>query len=235
MANYVLVHGGWTGAHGFHLVRTPIRAAGHDVFTPCLTGVGERVHLASPQVDLSTHIVDVVNVVLYEDLDDIVLVGFSYGGFVVTGALEHIAERVAHLVYLDAFVPGDGDTALRTTLGLEAGSVQLGQDWLVPAPDRVFDDAEEGAWQVARRTPHPIGCFVEPVRVPRPLEDYPFARTYIKATDDPPTDPGADAFLRAADRAKASPAWNYREIATTHMVASNRPQELADLLLEAAG
>jgi pimeloyl-ACP methyl ester carboxylesterase len=232
VANFVLVHGGWTGSHGFHLVRAPLRAAGHEVFTPCLTGIGERVHLASPQVDLSTHILDVVNVVLYEDLRDIVLLGFSYGGFVVTGALQHISDRVSHLVYLDAFVPNHGDTPLGLTLGLEPGPVELGQDWLVPGPDREFDDAEEGAWQLARRTPHPLGCFIEPVKVPQAIEEYEFALTYIKATEVPSNDPGAAAFVQAAQHAKSSPAWQYREIPTTHMVASNRPSELVDILLE---
>ena len=85
---------------------------------------------------------------------------------------------------------------------------------------------------VPRRTPHPIGCFTERVRLARPLEDFEFARTYIKATLDPPTDLGAAALVRAAARADASPAWRYREIATTHLVPSNRPDELADLLLD---
>ena len=110
MATFVLVHGGWTGAHGFHRVRPLLVAEGHDVFTPSLTGVGERAHLLSPLVDLTTHVHDVVNVVLYEDLDEIVLLGFSYGGAVVTAALAHLADRIREVVYLDAFVPGDGDT-----------------------------------------------------------------------------------------------------------------------------
>ncbi len=114
MATYVLVHGGWSGAHGFRHVRRMLHAAGHEVFTPSLTGIGERVHLVSPQVDLSTHIADVVNAVLYEDLDPIVLLGYSYGGAVVTGALRHIADRVRELVYLDAFVPEDGDIGVGT-------------------------------------------------------------------------------------------------------------------------
>jgi pimeloyl-ACP methyl ester carboxylesterase len=92
MAKFVLVHGAWGGAHGFRHVRRLLRAERHEVSSPSLTGVGERVHLSSPLVGLGTHIRDVVNHVLYEDLDNIVLVGFSYGGFVVTGALEHIAE-----------------------------------------------------------------------------------------------------------------------------------------------
>src|ERR1700729_122658 len=110
MATFVLVHGAWSGAHGFRKVRPVLRAAGHAVFTPSLTGIGERAHLTSPSVDLTTHIRDVVNVVLYEDLDDITLLGFSYGGMVVTGSLDHIADRVRHLVYLDAFVPASSDT-----------------------------------------------------------------------------------------------------------------------------
>jgi pimeloyl-ACP methyl ester carboxylesterase len=232
MALYVLVHGGWSGSHGFRHVRRGLMAAGHEAFTPSLTGIGERAHLVSPMINLSTHVRDVVNQVLYEDVTGIVLLGFSYGGFVVSGALEHIAERVRHLVYLDAFVPDDGETALGHTLGIVAAPAALNGDWLVPPPERTFDDPAEGTWMTARRTPHPIGCFTEPVRLARPLEEFGFTRTYIKATLDPPTDVGADALWRAAERAKASPAWRYRELATTHMVPSNRPDELTELLLE---
>jgi pimeloyl-ACP methyl ester carboxylesterase len=234
MTAFVLVHGAWSGAHGFRKVRPPLRAAGHEVFTPSLTGIGERVHLASPQVCLTTHITDVVNAVLYEDLDDIVLLGFSYGGFVITGALEYLAGRIRHLVYLDAFVPRDGETAAGTATGGTTGGrivTGLGVDWLVPPLPREFDDPAEAAWATARRTPHPVGCFTEPVRLPRPLEEYPFTRTYIKASAEPRTSPPGP-FWAAADRTKSSPAWRYREIETTHMVPSNRPAELAELLLE---
>src|SRR5262249_28676316 len=232
MAVFVLVHGAWGGAHGFRKVRGPLRAAGHEVFTPSLTGIGGRAHLTGPQVPLSTHVADVVNAVWYEDLSDIVLLGFSYGGFVVTGALGHIGDRVRHLVYLDAFVPGDGDTV--TGIGGAGGGYgtpELGRDWLVPPLPREFDDPAEAAWADARRTPHPAGCFTEPVRLTRPLEDYPFTRTSIKATGEPRPESGGP-FWAAADRAMASPAWRYREIATNHMIPSNRPAELARLLLE---
>ena len=94
MAAFVLVHGAWGGAHGWRHVRRLLTAAGHDATAPSLTGIGERVHLVSPQVGLSTHVTDVVHHVLYEDLTDVVLVGFSYGGMVVTGALEHIGHRL---------------------------------------------------------------------------------------------------------------------------------------------
>ena len=233
MAVCVLVHGAWSGAHGFRKVRGPLRAAGHEVFTPSLTGIGERAHLTSPQVCLTTHVTDVVNTIVYEDLRDIVLLGFSYGGFVVTGALEYIAERVRHLVYMDAFVPGDGDAVDGTGGGPGRGVIGLGRDWLVAPLPREFDDPAEAAWVGVRRTPHPVGCFTEPVRLTRPLEDYPFTRTYIKATGDPRPESGGP-FWAAADRAMASPAWRYREIATGHMIASNRPEELARLLLELA-
>ncbi|MBV9382878.1 MAG: alpha/beta fold hydrolase [Streptosporangiaceae bacterium] len=231
MAIFVLVHGAWGGAHGFRKVRRPLWAAGHEVFTPSLTGVGERAHLTSPQVCLTTHITDVVNTILYEDLDGIVLLGFSYGGLVVTGALEYVADRVRHLVYLDAFVPGDGDRLAAGPAGRAVA--RLGSDWLVEPQPREFDDPAEAAWAAARRTPQPAACFTEPVRLPRPLEDYPFTRTYIKATGEPRPERGGP-FWDAADRAKASPAWRYREIATGHMIASNRPRELAGLLLELA-
>jgi pimeloyl-ACP methyl ester carboxylesterase len=134
------------------------------VFTPSLTGIGERAHLTSPQVCLTTHVTDVVNTVLYEDLRDIVLLGWSYGGFVVTGALEHIGDRVAHLVFLDAFVPGDGDSVSGNTGGHATGT--LGSDWLVPSAPRDYDDpAEAGAWRavLGRRRPGPaVACLALP-------------------------------------------------------------------------
>ncbi len=232
MAIFVLVHGAWGGAHGFRKVRAPLREAGHEVFTPSLTGIGERSHLTSPQVSLRTHVTDVVNTVAYEDLRDIVLLGFSYGGMVVAGALEQIGDRVSHLVFLDAFVPADGDS-IETMSGGRFGRdvLALGSGWLVPSSPREYDDPAEAAWMAARRTPHPVGCFTEPVRLARPLEDFPFTRTYIKATGEPRPDPGGPFWI-AADRARESPAWRYREIPTNHMIASNRPEDLARCLLE---
>jgi pimeloyl-ACP methyl ester carboxylesterase len=171
---------------------------------------------------------------LYEDLNEIVLLGFSYGGFVVTGALEHIAERVSHIVYLDAFVPSNGETVW-SHIGREARTrIELGQDWLVTGPVREYDNPAEADWMGARRTTHPQGCFTEPVFLARPLEAFPFTRTYIKATQAPENDIGNQAFWRAARRAKESPAWQYHEIATYHMVPSNRPQELARILADIA-
>ena len=234
MATYVLVHGAWSGAHGFRRVRPLLQAAGHPVFTPSLTGIGERAHLVSPQVDLGTHIHDVVNQVLYEGLDDVVLLGFSYGGFVVTGALEHISAHVRHLVYLDAFVPDDGDTVLSLAGNPERSLIEIGAPWLVPPTPRDFDDPAEAAFANPRRVPHPVACFTEPVRLRQRLEAFPFERTYIRATADAPDAPGTAAFDAAATRARSWDAWHYYEIATNHMVPNNRPDELADLLLKMA-
>jgi pimeloyl-ACP methyl ester carboxylesterase len=233
MATYVLVHGAWSGAHNFRHVRRLLQQAGHEVFTPSLTGIGERAHLTGPTVDLTTHVWDVANAVLYEDLTDIVLVGFSYGGFVVSGALAHIADRVRHLVYLDAFVPADGQSVASLN-GLGAGSpVGPGATWLVPPIPREFDDPDETAFAVPRRTDHPARCFTEAVRLDRPVEDFPFALTYIKATGEPRPASGGP-FWDAADRARASDRWAYHEIATNHMIANNRPAELAAVLLALA-
>ncbi|GAA3158692.1 alpha/beta fold hydrolase [Blastococcus jejuensis] len=231
MATFVLVHGAWGGAHGFRHVRAGLRTAGHEVFTPSLTGIGERVHLVSPQVGLTTHVTDVVNHVLYEDLHDVVLLGFSYGGMVVSGALEHIGDRVASLVFLDAFVPDDGDSAFSLLGHPGAESPAPGRPWLLDGPQRAYDDPAEEAFAVPRRTPQPIRTFTEPVRLARPLEDYPFPRTYVRATVPDPGTPVNPAFEAAAARARASAAWDYREIATTHLVAQNRPGELVELLL----
>ena len=158
------------------------------------------------------------------------LLGFSYGGMVVTGAVSHVADRVRHLVYLDAFLPEDGQSLNDLTDQPGDPVLELGEQWLIPARPREYEDPAEAAFADLRRTPHPRGCFTEQVRLPRQLEDYPFGRTYIKAT----VEEYPKAFWNAADRARSSPSWNYREIATNHMVPMNRPQELTEMLLELA-
>ncbi len=234
MSTFVLVHGAWGGADTWKPVRPRLQAVGHQVFTPGLTGIGERVHLASPQVNLTTHIDDVVNHILYEDLTDIVLLGFSYGGMVVTGALAHIADRIRHLVYLDAFVPADGQSLGDLAGHPRSPASSVGEQWLVPPRPPVFDDSTEAAWNEVRLTPQPGRCFSEPVRLHQPIEDHTFGRTYIKALDDLRTTGAANPFWNVADRLRDHPAWNYHEVDTNHMIPQNRPAELVRLLLDLA-
>jgi pimeloyl-ACP methyl ester carboxylesterase len=227
---FVLVHGAWGGAHTWRKVRPLLWAAGHEVFTPSLTGIGEREHLTGPQITLRTHIDDVVGTIEYEGLDDIVLLGFSYGGMVVTGALDRVADRVRELVYLDAFVPVDGQSAFDVVGRPFAGSVHT--PWAVEGLPRVFEDTAEGEFQLAHRSLQPIRTLDEPVRLSRPLEDHPFGLTYIKALGDT-RDPNApDMFYAAADRVRDNPRWRYFESTSNHMIPQNRPQELVDILLQ---
>jgi pimeloyl-ACP methyl ester carboxylesterase len=232
MTTFVLVHGAWSGAQTFRKVRPLLREAGHEVFTPSLTGLGERTHLLTPEVGLTTHVHDVSNAVLYEDLHDIVLLGYSYGGCVVTGALEFIWDRVSHLVYLDAFVPFNGQS-IDDMLGVTRASFGLGEPWLIPPMARTYEDPAEGEFASPRRGGQPIRCFVEPVRLVNPLEEFSFSLTYIKATGEPrPVE--SHPFWEASDRVKDDPRWRYREIETNHMIPSNRPGELSEMLLELA-
>jgi pimeloyl-ACP methyl ester carboxylesterase len=233
MATYVLVHGAWGGAHGWRKLRPLLWAKGHQVFSPSLTGQGERSHLVSPQVNLTTHVTDVVNCIHYEDLSDIVLVGHSYGGMVVTGVVEKMGERVRHLVYLDAFLPEDG----QSLSDLAGGAAwRDSSDWLVapmgPAAP-VENEKEEDRWVRLRRVPQPRGTLDEKVRLSRPLESFPFSRTYIKATADARGDP-PHPFWRAADRVRNHPAWRYEELPTTHSIQMTMPAELAAILLSLA-
>ena len=131
---YVLVHGAWGGGWAWRGVDSLLTAQGHTVYRPTLTGLGERVHLFNAEVDLSTHIQDVVNTILFEELDDVVLMGHSYGGMVVTGVADRLPDRIRHLVYLDAFLPESGE-AVATIRGQSGGGIagQAVDGRLVPA------------------------------------------------------------------------------------------------------
>jgi pimeloyl-ACP methyl ester carboxylesterase len=230
MAVFVLVHGAWGGSYAFREVRRLLHADGHEAVAPSLTGIGERAHLTGPRVDLSLHVLDVVNAIRYEDLRDVVLLGYSYGGVVVTAALDHLGDRVRELVYLDAFVPGDGDSVASLTGGAAPGPPELGAPWSVPPPVREYEDPAVAARAALRRVPQPLGTFTEPVRLAVPLEERGLGLTYVRAT----ADPDGAVFEPFARRARESPAWRYHEVATSHMVPENRPAELAAILRELA-
>lgn len=231
MTTFILVHGAWGGSWGFGKVRRQLQALGHEVFTPSLTGIGERSHLVSPAVGLDTHITDVVNTVVYEDLDDIVLLGFSYGGMVVTGALNHIGDRVRQLVYLDALVPADGETASNMLrIPKSATIIDPQSNWLLPPRPRDCATPEETIWANQRRSMQPLKTLTDAVHLEQPLTGRDFGLTYIKATADAAEKPDS-AFWQAARKAQQSPDWQYHEIDCNHMVPSNKPDELVAILV----
>jgi pimeloyl-ACP methyl ester carboxylesterase len=189
MATFVIVHGAWSGGHAWRWLRPLLRTAGHEVFTPALTGLGERSHLASAQVDLDTHIRDVLGVLEFEDLDQVVLVGHSYGGVVITGVADRMPQRVAQLVYLDAEVPADGQCefdllAPEERAGYQQAAAARGQGWQIPPP--VPDPLPEGLdarlrWAMSRMVSQPITTFTQPLRL-ADRSGAGVARTYIRCT-----------------------------------------------------
>jgi pimeloyl-ACP methyl ester carboxylesterase len=227
MSVYVLVHGGFMGGWVWRQVANYLRAAGHEVFTPTLTGLGERSHLANPEISLDTHIQDIVGVIECEELQQVILVGYSYGGAVVTGVAEKVPERLSRLVYLDAFAPKDGQS-LFDIQGPEVARMQTnlanekGDGWRIPLvvnPPR---------WQ-----PHPLKTGTQPLEVKNPAAAR-IPRAYIHGTVRRKDSPLA-AFMPALDRAAeeaSNNGWWYRDISADHGVALSAPKELADLLLE---
>lgn len=226
MATLVIAHGAWGGGWSWSLVRPLLRAAGHDVFTPTYTGLGERAHLASPEIDLTTHIRDIMGVLEYEDLREVILVGHSYGGMVVTGVAGRMPERISHLVYLDAFVPEDGESLMDLLSPAEAARFQAradleGDGWRVP-PAFQRSPAMPGP---DRRLPHPLASFRQPVTLgSSSLASLP--RSYIFCNN-----PALGAFDRFAERARTTTGWRYVEMATGHNPQYTTPHELTDILL----
>jgi pimeloyl-ACP methyl ester carboxylesterase len=229
VATFVLVHGMWAGGWYWQKVRPLLRAAGHEVFSPTLTGLGERVHLARPEVDLDTHIDDVVNVMRYEDLRDVVLVGHSYAGMVIGGVADRAPERLARLVYLDAFVPEDGDCVedfLQPGISPDFEAMAVGfNGWQIPTLDPEDEDPAVVAWEAGRTVPHPIATFRQPIRLSDPAAKQ-VPRVFIHCTEKP----GGDVFVRFAERARDDPGWRYLAIDAVHDVMAVKPEELTEVL-----
>jgi len=201
-----------------------LRSRGHEVFTPSLTGVGERVHLASPSVNLSTHIADVVNALDYERLEAVALVGHSYGGMVVTGAADRAPSRIAALVYLDAFVPQSGQAAADLIPGAMRERLPR-DDWRVPPlPPQAqgMTDPSEIAWVAGRRDAQPLGTFTEKLAVEN---NYRGPRRYILCNGYSPS-----TFRPFAERLRDDPFWRYDELPTHHYPQVSMPRETAQLL-----
>lgn len=224
MATFVICHGTWEGGWCWREVRRRLERLGHEVYTPTLTGLGERCHLNGAHVDFNTHVEDVVNVIKFEDLSQVILVGHSYGGAVITGVAEQIPERVSHLVYLDALVPVDGKT-VGDLFGAEvfaqtAEFVELfGDGWRLPYPGEVAD---------GRIQDHPWHTYTQPIRMTN-SQAAALPRTFINCTR---RDTGAvyhDAIEASASRARAL-GWNYIEFAADHNPHLSMPEETAALL-----
>ena len=235
MATFVIVHGAWGGAWSWNKFVVPmLREVGQTVFPVTLTGLGDRTHLSSPEVSLDTHIQDVVNVLFYEDLTDVILVGHSYGGNVITGVADRVPERLQQLVYLDAATPSDGQSMADSAAGrreqLERQARESGDGWKVAPGDAPPDQSPQiTEWARPRRSPMPIKTMTTPVRLTRGETTLPRAFVYCTIGKEPGTPQVA-----RAERVKNDPRWRYFELNTGHNLHYSAPQETVGILLELA-
>jgi pimeloyl-ACP methyl ester carboxylesterase len=218
----VIVHGAWGGGWAFREVEQLLRDDGYSVYRPTLTGQGERFHLATPEVDLETHITDIINVLEFEELNDVVLVGHSYGGMVVTGVADRVPDRIRHLVYLDAFVPFDGeslaDLASDFMARLESSGATSDSDFVDPVW------VEPGS-SVPKDVPQSMKTFTDPIR----LSGEPGSGLQVSyiITRDAPGAP--DSFDPSLARSREF-GWTVYELVADHNPQWSRPGELAALL-----
>jgi pimeloyl-ACP methyl ester carboxylesterase len=225
---FLVCHGAWGGGWAWKKMHPLMQAAGHRLVTPTCTGLGEREHLASPSIDLETHIRDILNVIQYEDLRDIVLIGHSYGGMVATGVADRARDRIAQLIYLDAFVPKNGQSLLDLNEPARQrmqDQARAGDGWRLPPlpspPDTTAADLE---WMSARRVDMPLKCFEQKLKLEHGEPSLP--RSYIYAKRISP----ADTFGQFSRRLRSEPGWNYHEIDASHSPAVTAPETLMALL-----
>lgn len=223
-ATFVLVHGAWHGGWCWKKLSPLLRAAGHQVYTPTMSGMGDRARQLAPEIDLDTHINDIVAVLQYEDLREIILVGHSYGGMVISGVAEKAPERLAQMVYLDAFLPEDG----KAVTDYATLRPVVNDGWRVPplgsAPAFGVTDERDIAWVQSRLGDQPIKTLTQPIRISggRALT---LPRTFIQCTQTP-------WFVEAGARARLA-GFAYREFLTAgHDAMITQPAGLARLLLE---
>jgi pimeloyl-ACP methyl ester carboxylesterase len=237
MVDFVLVHGTWGGGWQWGAVAARLRAAGHRVFTPTLTGLGEREHLVTPETGLDTHIDDVANVIVWEGLRDIVLAGTSYGGLVISGVADRMPERIRTLVYLDAALPQNGKCMLdlvppERRASVESLARQHGEGYRVPTSlvlDTGIEDAGERAAYLARMSFHPLRSLLQPIQLQGRYLAVP-NKIYVLAALKP-----THRFVDYYEWASREPGWSARKLASNHFPMTTMPKETADLLMEAAG
>lgn len=234
MTTFVLVHGAWHGGWCWVRVAEKLRAAGHTVFTPTLTGLADRSHLMSPTISLTTHIKDVVGLLKWESLTDVVLVGHSYGGVVISGAADRAADRVKSLIFLDALVPGHGQSAmdLRRPEQVEAtfaAARAKGAGWRIPpttAATFMVNEADRD-WVDSKCTDLPLACFTEPLYLSGALDAI-RTRVYIRAAGYPA--PQFDAMLETFRERD----FDTYAVDCGHDVMVDAPDELTEILLKYA-
>jgi len=229
---YVLVHGAWHGGWCWRRVSDLLEAQGHKVFVPTLTGLGERSHLISKDVNASTHIQDVVNVMSWEGLSDVVLVGHSYGGIVISGVAERLADKISSIVFLDAFMPGNGESlverASANTIGVINAAIQHNDISIKSPPAAAFGvEEKDRGWVDSKVTPQPIATFTEKALYAG-ARDKIATKTYMRAKAY--NSPTFDANL---DRVKADTSWATYEFSCGHDVMIIQPEHLTEQLLKA--
>lgn len=232
--NFVLVHGAWHGGWCWRHVAAQLRAQGHQVFTPTMTGLGERAHLLNEQVGLSTFIDDISAVINCEELSDVVLVGHSFGGPVISGVADRIPHTLRQLIYLDGLIVQNGQSAL----SILPPAVQKersrtidpeGLRMAIPAPEKFgVTDQQQAAWLMHQLTPHPLKAYAEKVQLRHPLGNG-LRKTYIAVTDPwyPPLE-NVRAWI------KNQSDWEYRELAAGHDAMVTSPAALTQMLLALA-
>ena len=230
---FVLVHGAWHGGWCWRRVSDLLERQGHKVFTPTLTGLGERSHLLRAGINVSTHVTDVVNLLKWERLSNVVLCGHSYGGLVVSGVAEQAADKIGSIVFLDAFLPDNGDSMAELTSQavrdqLKA-STERGDLGVPPRPAAAFmvNDKDQ-AWVDAMCVPQPIGCMTEVMKLSGARERI-GKKCYIRAGRYP--SPGFD---KALARTRADTSWRVYEVPCGHDVMVDMPERLSEILLEVA-
>ena len=231
MATFAIVPGAWGGAWSWNKMVVPLlRKAGHEVHAITLTGLGDRVHLATPDVDLDTHIQDVVNVLFYEDLHDVILAGHSYAGMVITGVADRVPERLRQLVYLDAATPASGTRLVDRAPGpfgeMVAAAEREADGWRIPTgPVPADQSAAITEWASPRQVMQPVRTFSQPLTLQHGETTLP--RSFVYCALD--KIPGGDSALRAAE-IKGDPSWRYFELQTGHNLHYSAPEETVAIL-----
>jgi pimeloyl-ACP methyl ester carboxylesterase len=231
---FVLIHGAWHGGWCWRRVSTLLRRAGHEVHAPSLTGLGERKHLAGGRIDLDTHIQDVVGLIEMEDLHDVVLVGHSYGGMVVTGAADRLPARIARLVYLDAFVPEDGKCLLDYVVAERAAGMRHEGErtgFVTPPLMSLWGLTEQKHLDFfgPREVRHPYATMCQPIKLLNLMELRTIPKTFVFCSS-----PATGSFDQFAARFRDDPKWRFHELKTGHAAMILMPAEVTQILLQPA-